>query len=86
MSTDQGEAHEFHIIVNSRERTVTKDVLTYDEVVSLAPNLPPPAEGQEYIVTYRHAVAPQQDGDLIAGETVTIKNGTQFVVEPGNRS
>ena len=78
--------HEFHIIVNTRERAVDHDVLTYSEVVALAPNLPPLAEGGEYIVSYRHAVAPKVDGDLIEGETVTVRNGTEFVVEPGNRS
>ena len=77
---------EYHIIVNARERTVSHDVLTYDEVVALAPNLPPPGEGVEYHVTYRGAIAPKEDGDLVKGESVTVKNGTQFVVEPGNRS
>jgi hypothetical protein len=79
-------SHEYHVIVNGRERTVDHDVLTYDQVVALAPNLPPPVEGVEYHVTYRHAVAPKKEGDLIQGETVTVKNGTEFVVEPGNRS
>lgn len=86
MSTSTEHDRDFHIIVNTRERTVEHDVLTYKEVVALAPNLPPLKEGMEYIVTYRHAVAPKHEGDLIEGETVTVKNGTEFVVEPGNRS
>jgi hypothetical protein len=77
---------EYRITVNGRERTVDHDKLTYEEVVALAPNLPPLQDGREYIVTYRNAVAPKADGDLIPGETVTIKDGSEFVVEPGNRS
>jgi hypothetical protein len=84
METDHHHT-EYHIRVNTRERTVDHDVLTYAEVVALAPNLPPLKEGQEYIVTFIHAVKPEH-GDLIEGETVTIRNGTEFVVEPGNRS
>lgn len=78
--------HEYHINVNGRERTVPSNVLTFNEVVALAPNLPPPGDGVEYHVTYEHAVAPKENGDLVQGETVTIKNGTHFVVAPGNRS
>lgn len=80
--------HDYHILVNGRERTVESDRLTYDQVVALAPNLPPPTPGVEYDydVTYTGAVEPKKDGDLIAGETVTIKNGTHFVVSPSNRS
>ncbi len=77
--------HDFHIKVNSRERVVEHAVLTYQEVVTLS-NLPPLKEGMEYIVTYKHAEAPKHDGDLIEGETVTVRNGTEFVVEPSNRS
>lgn len=76
---------DFHIKVNSRERVVENDVLTYREVVALS-NLPPLQDGMEYIVTYKRAVAPKHEGDLIEGETVTVKDGTEFVVEPGNRS
>ena len=78
--------HEYHITVNTRPRTVDHDKLTYEQVVELAPNLPPLTDGGEYIVTYSHAVAPKEHGDLIPGETVTIKDGTEFVVEPSNRS
>jgi len=77
--------HEYHIIINGRERTVTHDVLTFNQVVVLA-NYPPPKDGVEYQVTYEHAVSPKHAGDMIQGETVTVKNGTKFVVEPGNRS
>jgi hypothetical protein len=74
-----------HIHVNGRERTVDHDVLTFDEVVHLAPNLPPLTEGTEYRVTFSGAVLPKE-GDLIQGETVQVKDGTEFRVSPTNRS
>ncbi len=74
-----------HIYVNGRERTVDHKVLTFDEVVQLAPNLPPLTEDTEYRVTFSGAVRPK-DGDLIAKETVEVKDGTEFRVSPTNRS
>jgi hypothetical protein len=76
---------EYQIVVNGRERDVDHDELTYAQVVALAPNMPPPGEGVELLVTYIHA-AHDAKGDLIPGESVRIKDGTQFSVAPGNRS
>jgi hypothetical protein len=73
------------IVVNGREKTVDHRVLTFAEVVALAPNLPPPGPGVEYRVTFRDAVDPKE-GDLIPGESVRIKDGTEFVVSATNRS
>jgi Multiubiquitin len=86
MSTDS-DHHEkvLQIGVNGRERLIKSDRVTYDEVVALA-GYPSAAEGTEYIVTYKHAVSPKHEGDLITGEHVIVKDGTDFVVEPGNRS
>lgn len=85
MTTANSEHREYHIKVNGREKTVQSDRVNYDEAVELA-GYPKPTEGVEYIVTYRHAVDPKHDGDLIPGEHVIVKDGTDFVVEPGNRS
>ncbi len=85
MNSDSGHGHEYKIFVNGREAIINSDVVTYAQVVALAPNLPPPGDGVEYQVTYSDAGDPKA-GDLIPGESVRIKNGTQFVVEPGNRS
>ncbi len=76
---------EYHIVVNGRERLVDHDELTYAQVVALAPNMPPPSDHVELLVSYVNA-AHHAKGDLIPGESVRIKNGTQFSVAPGNRS
>lgn len=75
----------YQIVVNGRNFDVTGNVVTYEQVVALAPNLPPTGEGVEYNVTFGGAVKPKE-GDLIHGETVNIKNGTHFVVSSSNRS
>lgn len=76
---------EYRIIVNGREKTVHDATVTFVQVLALAPNLPPPGPGVEYKVTFRHAVDPK-DGTLIAGESVRVRNGTEFVVSATNRS
>jgi hypothetical protein len=82
---NEPEKHDYHIIVNGREKTVESDILTFDQVIALAPNLPPPGPGVDYKVTYRLAVDPRE-GTLISGESVKIKNGSEFVVSATNRS
>ena len=82
---EESKEHDFHIIVNAREKTVERNVLSFNEVVLLAPNLPPPGPLVDYKVSYRHAVQPK-DGTLIDGETVMIRNGSEFVVSATNRS
>lgn len=84
MSNSSEHGHDYHIVVNGREQTIHSDRVTYKEAVELA-GYPPPTDGVEYIVTFRHAVKPEH-GDLIPGEHVIVKDGTEFVVEPSNRS
>ena len=75
----------YEIIVNGRPQKVEGDIVTFDEVVKLAPNLPPPGPNVEYKVVFKNAVDPRE-GTLIEGESVKIKNGTEFVVSATNRS
>ena len=77
--------HSWHIIVNGREKTVDHQTLTFDEVVALAPGLPPPGPGVEYKVVFEHAEHPKS-GTLVQGESVVVKDGTEFVVTATNRS
>jgi Multiubiquitin len=82
---EQQDHHEYEIIVNGRAYKAKSDVVTFDEVVKLAPNLPPPGPDVEYKVVFKHAAHPHE-GTLIQGEDVKIKNGTEFVVSATNRS
>jgi hypothetical protein len=73
------------IFVNGRERRVDKRVLTFDDVVALDPNPPPPGPDVEYTITFFNAVKPPK-GTLIQGDEVVIKDGTRFNVRGTNRS
>lgn len=78
--------HEFTVVVNGREKKVPTNVLSFDEVVELAFPGHPVNENEIFIVTYRNADSDRREGTLVAGQTVTIKNGTIFNVSPTNRS
>lgn len=76
--------HGYEIIVNMRPQRVESDIVTFDEIVKLAPNLPS-GPTVEYKVAFEHAVDPKS-GTMIQGEKVQIRNGSEFVVTATNRS
>lgn len=79
------ENHEktYKIFVSGVVKNVDHDVLTYDEVVRLF--IAQPVEGTIYAVSYEHAKNPKE-GDLVAGQSVTIKQNTEFDVDDTGRS
>jgi hypothetical protein len=87
MSNEHENEHEkektYTITVSGVEKVVDHDVLTYEEVVLLFVN--PPVEGTIYAVTYEKAKEPRE-GELLAGQSVTIKNNTEFDVDDTGRS
>ena len=76
----------FQIIVNSREYTVDKEELTFDEVVDLA--FPDGGRGDliSYTVLFYEAGGREQEGGLSKGEHVKVKDGTVFNVTRTDRS
>jgi hypothetical protein len=83
MAEDAKKKKTYKVFVNGVEKTVDHDVLTYDEVVRLY--IADPVEGTIYSVSFDHAKAPK-DGDLVAGQSVTIKQNTEFDVDDTGRS
>lgn len=79
----KGNDKHFRIYVNGVEKIVYHDVLTYDEVVQLF--IPQPVEGTVYAVSFEHAKEPKE-GELVAGQSVTIKQNTEFDVDDTGRS
>lgn len=80
------EQHEgLTIIVNGRQKVVMSDELTFAEIVALADNLPK-GENIIYTVTYRKAEGKKEEGTLVEGGTVKIKNGTIFNVTATDKS
>jgi len=73
----------FQIFVNGVEKTVDHEVLTYEEVVRLF--VAEPVEGTIYAVSFERARKPKE-GELIAGQSVAIKQNTEFDVDDTGRS
>ncbi|MGO9165618.1 MAG: multiubiquitin domain-containing protein [Candidatus Sulfotelmatobacter sp.] len=82
----QTEKRTFHIIVNTREREVHQQVLTFDEITKLAYPNPDGITDPIFTVSFKNADQKPSAGTLVEGESVKIKNGTIFNVKRTNRS
>ncbi|PKN17703.1 MAG: hypothetical protein CVU71_14835 [Deltaproteobacteria bacterium HGW-Deltaproteobacteria-6] len=72
------------IIINGRQREVTGKEITYSQVVQMAFPDDQNSETIEYTVAYANPHG--QDGTLVNGQTVHIKEGMVFNVTKTNRS
>lgn len=79
------EDHEktYKVFVNGTEHVVDHDDLTFEEVVVLA--FGEPNATTIYMVTFTHGREPKE-GELVAGQSVTVKNNTEFDVDDTGRS
>lgn len=73
----------FVIVVNAQQKTITKKLLSYDEIVALAFTIQP---NFDYTVTYRKGPQSNKEGSLVTGQTIKIKNGMIFNVTATNKS
>ncbi len=76
---------EFNIVVNGKAKKVATKILSFEEVVKLAYPTPP-AGDILFTVVFHNADQNPSDGTLVAGQTLTIRNGTRFDVKHTNRS
>lgn len=76
----------FHIIVNTREKEVRQEVLTFDEITKIAYPNPDGVNDPIFTVSFKNADQKPSDGTLVSGESVKIKNGTIFNVKRTGRS
>lgn len=78
-------ARRYEITVNTRPRTVVGSLVTYEQIVQLA--FPGPHDPNvEFTMTYRHAASTPPSGELGAGGSVRVKNGSIFNVTRTVRS
>lgn len=70
----------FHIIINTRPKDVTKEVLTFDDIIKLAFPTPDGINNPIFTVAFKNADQEPSSGTLVSGESVKIKNGTNFSV------
>jgi len=80
----QAETKVYKVFVNAEEKAVDSDVVSYEQVVLLAYPIPPGPD-TIYSVTFEKAKKPEE-GDLVAGQTVEIKEGTEFDVTHTGKS
>lgn len=66
------------IIVNAREKIVTKGELSFDDIIRLAFDNPPSGPQVAFTVTYRKGPADKPEGSLIQGATVQVREGMVF--------
>lgn len=82
--------HEFHIIVNGKQKTVTTDntkELTYEQVVKLDyPDANFNDDKTVYTVTYKKGDGPKHEGELAMGESLKLKEGMIINVRPTDKS
>jgi Multiubiquitin len=80
---DKDKDKDYKITVNGESKTVDHETLNFDEVVRLA--YPQPTPDTIYSVMFEHAKEPKE-GELVAGQSVTIKQNTEFDVDDTGRS
>ena len=85
--SQQGQHQEVTIIVNGRPRVVEKTELSFAEIVLLAyPTAQLDNPDFEYKVTYTKGHSDNQEGTLIKGKGVKVKEGMIFNVSETNKS
>jgi hypothetical protein len=77
---------EVTIIVNTREKKWDKKEISYKEVVVLAFGSYSDDPNVVYTVTYSKGERPHQEGSLVKGESVKVKDGMIFNVTQTNKS
>jgi len=78
---------EITIFVNGTEESVSKDTLTFDELVDIAFPGHPTDPNIIFSITFEHADSKPHQGTVAQGGSVTVKNkGTTFDVIQTNRS
>lgn len=85
-----GTTHEFHIVVNGKQKTVTTDQtmeLSYEDVVKLDyPNAVFNDNQTVYTVTYKRGEGNKPEGELAQGDRLKLKEGMIINVTPTDRS
>ena len=80
----EADQRDFEIIVNGRPKTVERKKQSYRDIARLAY---PDADFDKYLYTITYFNGEHgQEGDLVEGETVRVKNGMVFNVRRSDKS
>ena len=77
---------QFTIFVNGRQKVVTSERVSFDQIVALAFDTPPSGPNILFTVTFRKGDDEKKEGTLVEGQTVKIKDGTIFNVTATDKS
>ncbi len=78
---------DYTIIVNTREKTVSKKELTFAEIIALAYDNPPTGANVLFTVTYRKGHGNKADGTMVETDPpLKIKDGMIFNVSATDKS
>lgn len=80
------EHKKYTIIVNGEQKTESKSVLTFVEILDLAFPSPRTIPDKDYSISFKNAKSTPHHGQLHVGGSVEIKDGTIFDVTPTNKS
>jgi hypothetical protein len=78
--------HHITIIVNTRPHEVTKEKISFEEVVALAFGDVPAGDNVAFSVTYRRGTGEKPSGSLVEGASVKVKDGMIFNVTKTDKS
>ena len=81
-----GQDKQYTIIVNGRQKVVTKKELTFAEIIALAFDPIPTGPNIVFTVTYRRGEGNKPEGSLTEGEAVKVKEGMIFNVTATDKS
>jgi Multiubiquitin len=73
------------IVVNGRAKKWTKERISYDELVQLSGLPLPSGPNPGFTITY-HNGPDHQDGTVVPGQSVNVRDGMVFNVTPTNQS
>ena len=85
LETPNADKH-FDIIVNGRQRTVSSDQVSFDEVVKLAYDPVPAGPNIIIHVLYSNSAGRPREGKLFPGGSVKVQDGTVFNVSTTDKS
>jgi Multiubiquitin len=77
---------DYEIIVNAQEKIWSEKEISYKEVVVLAFGSYSEDPNVVYTVIYSRGDKPHQEGSLVKGKSVKVKNGMIFNVSQTNKS
>ncbi|MFZ1898516.1 multiubiquitin domain-containing protein [Methanoregula sp.] len=83
---NEHEKKDVTIVVNGRPKHWAEKEISYEQVVKLAFENPPPGSDVTYTVSYRKGEDKKKEGTMLEGDTVHVKDGMVFNVTATNKS